>query len=251
VADAHDSEYLLSKMWQRNYDPKTISIIESLSPAPTWKCLDMGAGMGSMSSWLAERVTEGSVLAVDTNTRYLTPLQGGNLTVQQADLLATDYEPGSFDLVLGRAIFSSVSRPQDLLARAVDWLVPGGWLVVEDFYFMPPQDAPTPLGRAVVEGYTKAFALNGSDVRFARQLPARLALSGLEAVDFGVRPLGPGTGAHENELMRARMELQGQQLVAAGLVGAEDVSAFIDSLDRPESRDVTTLLFSAWGRKRR
>ncbi|MFF7334516.1 class I SAM-dependent methyltransferase [Streptomyces sp. NPDC090306] len=249
MEDTHDSEYLLSKMWQRNYDPRTMSIIEGLAPAPTWKCLDMGAGMGSMSSWLAERVPEGSVLAVDTNTRYLEPLRDHNLTVRQADLLAPEFEPGTFDLVLARAVLSSVRSPSDLLDRAVEWVAPGGWLVVEDFYFMPPDDAPTPLGRAVVEGYTKAFALGGSDVRFARRLPARLAIAGLEAVDFHVRALGPGTGPQENELMRARMELQGRQLVDAGLVRAEDVDAFVDSLDRPESRDVTTLLFSAWGRK--
>jgi SAM-dependent methyltransferase len=202
-----------------------------------------------MAYWLAERVPEGSVLAVDVDTDLLDASRSPRLTVRQADVEQEDFAPGSFDLILARGVLSVLRSPDELLERAVRWLAPGGRLVVEDFYFLPAEDAATPVGRAVVEAYLKAFRLHGADMRFARRLPARLAQLGLSGVDLHLRPLGPGQGEYENELMRRRLELQGQPLVDNGWVSAEQLAEFITGLDRPEFRDVTTLLFSVWGQR--
>jgi SAM-dependent methyltransferase len=243
------SEAILSKLWERNYDPLTTEIIGRLPLRPDARCLDVGAGAGSMAYWLAERVPEGSVLAVDVDTDLLDASRSPRLTVRQADVEQEDFAPGSFDLILARGVLSVLRSPDELLERAVRWLAPGGRLVVEDFYFLPAEDAATPVGRAVVEAYLKAFRLHGADMRFARRLPARLAQLGLSGVDLHLRPLGPGQGEYENELMRRRLELQGQPLVDNGWVSAEQLAEFITGLDRPEFRDVTTLLFSVWGQR--
>ncbi|MGJ7905873.1 class I SAM-dependent methyltransferase [Actinopolyspora sp. H202] len=244
-----DSGTIIGKLWERNYDPPTRRIIENLPIGPDWRCLDVGAGLGSMSRWLAERTPRGSVLAMDVDTSRLETSEASTLTVREADITTTEFSAESFELVLIRAVLSELDDPVDLLTRAAEWLSPGGWLVAEDFYFMPSEDATTPVGSRVIDGYIKAAMAGGVDWRQARRLPATLSRVGLESVDVAVRPLGPGQGREENELMRARMELQGQSLVDNGLVAAEDIEAFLDGLDRPEARDVTTLQFSAWGQR--
>jgi hypothetical protein len=242
-------EAIITALWERNYDPPTQRIVEGLAVQPGWQCLDLGAGAGSMSYWLADRVPEGAVLAVDLDISQLDPGRAANLTVKQADLGVDEFAEGAFDLILGRAVFSQLPDPDSALARAAKWLAPGGWIVVEDFYFLPSDDSPTSYGRAVVEAYVAAFQTHGVDAKWARRIPARLAQAGLDQVGSQVRTLGPGQGTQENELMRARLRYQGAPLVDGNLVSAADLERFMASLDHPEAQDVTTLQFSAWGRR--
>ncbi|MEU6746375.1 class I SAM-dependent methyltransferase [Spirillospora sp. NPDC046719] len=247
---ADTSEAIIAPLWERNYDWLTTRIIQGLPLEPTWHCLDVGAGGGSMSYWLAERVPQGSVIAVDTDTSLLDHGRAPNLIVEEADITVKGPDkPASLDFILIRAVLSLVPDADELIARAVSWLRPGGWLLAEDFYFMPAADSPTENGRAVVGAYTRAFELGGADPRVGRRLPHLLPTAGLTDVETKVRPLGPGTGETENALMRARMELQGQPLIDNGLLTAAEIGEFVGAMDRPEGRDVTTLLFSVWGRR--
>ncbi|MFD3976284.1 class I SAM-dependent methyltransferase [Streptomyces cyaneofuscatus] len=247
---ARRGDEVLAKLWERNYDPHTASIIDALEPADTWRCLDVGAGSGSMSRWLAERVPRGEVLAVDVDgTGFGSASPAPNLTFRKLDVAQAGFGPGSFDFVLARAVVSHLPHAERQLARMADWVAPGGWLLVEDFYFLPSEDAPQDAGRSVVAAYTGTFRAAGADMRIARRLPARLAQYGLTSVDVRVRPLGPGQGADENELMRTRMELHGQALVDQGLVSGDHLAEFVATLDRPQARDVTVLQFSVWGQR--
>lgn len=247
---AESDEAIITALWEQNYDGLTRNIIDSLPIQPTWRCLDVGAGGGSMSYWLAERVPQGLVIAIDTDTSMLDSGRASNLVVEQADITVKDPDdPKGLDLIVMRAILSLVPDPEKLIARAVSWLAPGGWLVAEDFYFMPSADCPTGNGRKVVDVYVRAFESSGANPRVGRRLPSALAQAGLTEVHSGIRPLGPGQGETENALMRARMTLQGQPLIDSGQLTGQDIAEFVASLSRPESRDVTTLLFSAWGRR--
>ncbi|MEU3372384.1 methyltransferase domain-containing protein [Streptomyces sp. NPDC006660] len=242
-------EAALSDLWESIYDPGSRAIIEQLPIGRTWRILELGAGAGSMAYWLAERADQGSVLAVDSDTGALDADRHPNLEVRRLDIAEADFEPGSFDLIFARAVFEHLERPEEVLRRAVTWLAPGGHFLVEDFYFLPSEHCATAVGRALVGAYLKGWEAAGADMHWGRRLPATLARAGLGSVDLRVTPLGPGQHAADNELMRLRMKLQGAGLVERGLVGAEDLDRFVANLDDPTARDVTTLLFSAWGRK--
>ena len=56
--------------------PLTIRQIEAAGIGPGSRCLEVGAGGGQMTAWLAERVAPaGRVLAVDLETHWLEPLR--------------------------------------------------------------------------------------------------------------------------------------------------------------------------------
>src|SRR6476620_6834795 len=55
---------------------------------PGWRCLEVGAGRGSMAVWLATQVgPTGHVVATDLDTRYLAKLDVPNLEVIQHSIL--------------------------------------------------------------------------------------------------------------------------------------------------------------------
>ena len=115
-------------------DPWTISQLERVGAASGWRCLEVGAGGGSIAEWLSERVGQnGRVLATDIDPRFVNRMQRPNVDAQKHDITSDDLPAGAFDLVHARLLLSHLADPDAALARLVGALKPGGWLLVEDF----------------------------------------------------------------------------------------------------------------------
>src|SRR5262249_3142309 len=118
------------------YDP--VSRRRRGSIQPGWRCLEVGAGRGSMAVWLAEQVgPTGRVVAIDIDTRYLQKLELPNLEVFEHDILEDPLArlggAGSFDLVCSRLmLFHLIGRQEAAIGQMVKCLRPGGWLIDED-----------------------------------------------------------------------------------------------------------------------
>src|SRR6476620_7088096 len=84
---------------------------------PGWRCLEGGAGRGSMAVWLAEQVgATGHVVATDVDTRYLSRLALPNLDVIEHNILEEPLDvlqPGSFDLVCSRLMLFHLKGHQE------------------------------------------------------------------------------------------------------------------------------------------
>jgi cyclopropane fatty-acyl-phospholipid synthase-like methyltransferase len=50
----HESQRL--HFLEAGLDPVTVACFETIGVAPGWRCLEVGAGAGSMARWLAQRV---------------------------------------------------------------------------------------------------------------------------------------------------------------------------------------------------
>src|SRR3954452_22841671 len=61
AAQDESGERVIGRLWERNYDGVTASLLESLPFRDDWDCLDLGAGTGSMARWMAQRAKRGSV----------------------------------------------------------------------------------------------------------------------------------------------------------------------------------------------
>jgi 2-polyprenyl-3-methyl-5-hydroxy-6-metoxy-1,4-benzoquinol methylase len=85
------------------FDETTIRHLTKRGVAPGWHCLEVGAGGGSISNWLADRVgADGSVLATDIDTRYLESLQRPNLEARRHNIAVDPLPEGEFDLIHAR-----------------------------------------------------------------------------------------------------------------------------------------------------
>src|SRR4029077_5618734 len=71
---------------ERIFDPLSRRRREMVRPG--WRCLEVGAGRGSMAVWLAAQVGEsGKVVATDIDVTYLKRLHLPNLEVRQHNIL--------------------------------------------------------------------------------------------------------------------------------------------------------------------
>src|SRR5579862_8081494 len=81
-------------------DPGTREHLTRLGVRPGWRCLEVGAGGGSVAVWLAQRVApDGEVVATDLDTNFLESTVAGHfgLKVLTHDITSQDL-PSGFDL---------------------------------------------------------------------------------------------------------------------------------------------------------
>ena len=172
----------------------TVSIRRRSLVQAGWRCLEVGAGRGSMAVWLAERVgRSGRVVATDIDVTYLERLDVRNLEARQHNILddpLDPLEPGSFDVVCSRLmLFHLVGRQEEAIRRMVLCLKPGGLLIDEDadWGMTAPVDPSHPLFASFHRAWRAGdwWASRGYDPRFGRTLPALFERSGLETIHHG------------------------------------------------------------------
>jgi SAM-dependent methyltransferase len=129
---AEDESRRLQLLEQR-LDPLTKRRIQRLGVSKGARCLEIGGGRGSITRWLSDVVgASGRVIATDLQLGFLSEIDAANVEVVRHDIRADTFPPGSFDLIHTRAVLMHISPGVNLLRRIVGWLVPGGWLVLEE-----------------------------------------------------------------------------------------------------------------------
>lgn len=171
---------------QAAFDPNTIRHLEARGVGPGWRCLEVGAGAGSMARWLCDRVgPTGHVLATDISLKLLNGLDLPNLEVRRHDVVSEDLPAGAFDLVHCRLVLEHLPERDRALANMAGALAPGGWLVVEDMDWTS-MGVVSSRGASAVRAVTKVFSTLlksvGYDRRFGRRLPVELGRHGLVEV---------------------------------------------------------------------
>jgi SAM-dependent methyltransferase len=221
VAAATEGERLA--LLEQRFDAGTIRRLADLGVTSGWRCLEVGAGHGSIARWLAEKVgSAGSVVAADIDTRFLTGLPG-NVDVRQLDIRDLELE-AEFDVAHCRALLMHLPDPAAALTRIVAALRPGGVLLAEegDFglvYFggHPNSPAQTAAHRQILSTLHEARIMDGS---FGRKLPDLLLAHGLELQLAEIDAATARFGEPEYDWMRITWLEATAKLVAAGMVDA-------------------------------
>ena len=106
------------------YDPVTIRHFDTLDVGEGWRCLEVGAGGGSVVRHLSERVgPTGRVLATDIEPRFLEPLaELGNVDVARHDVVVDPLPEAEFHLIHARLVL--VHIPERLVAIRRGWGLP-------------------------------------------------------------------------------------------------------------------------------
>ena len=169
------------------FDAGTIAELEARGGGGGWRCLEVGAGGGSIALWLADRVAlDGAVLATDLDTTVLAGMSHPGLEVRAHDLLDDELPAGAFDLVHARMLLAWLPDPRSALARLIGALEPGGWLLVEELDFASAVPDPR-MGPELAERFERMVAAHhaviaerhGFDPHYGRRLAGDLADAGL------------------------------------------------------------------------
>jgi SAM-dependent methyltransferase len=98
-----------------------------------WRCLEVGAGRGSVAEWLTDLVgPSGTVEAVDLRTDRLAWLTERGVRIRRHDVTADELPRAAYDLVHARLVVQHIADRPGVVRRLCRALKPGGHLVLED-----------------------------------------------------------------------------------------------------------------------
>ncbi|MEU6801112.1 class I SAM-dependent methyltransferase [Streptomyces neyagawaensis] len=232
------------------YDDITMARLRALGVGPGWRCLDVGAGTGTVSRRLLEEAGVASVLAVDRDVRFLGARTVPGLDVREADITAPDFVPGRFRLVHARFVLMHLPERDRLITALADLVEPGGVLVLSDAVDLTGDRTPdTPYSRVMRAMWQGLRATIGTDVSRVPSYPHLLRAAGLGpvAAEIHVPPLLPGSPI--SRFWADTWERSRAAMLATGLVDDTAVDEAIRYLGSEECAALSAGMLTAWGRR--
>jgi SAM-dependent methyltransferase len=237
---------------ERLLDPFSQRLLAMLDIQHGWRCLEVGAGHGSVARWLAEQVgPQGRVVATDINPRFLTEIQLPNVEVRQHDIRTDPLELGAYDLAHCRAVLMHLPDPHLAVRRMAAAVRIGGWLLIEegDFSSLRAVDATHPLAEAfnrqtreICERVVHSSAVN---LYFGCRVRGLLEEAGLTEIGNEGRTLIARGGEPESR----RQGMTFQALMERGLLSQAEWAEFQKVYSDPSFSYTTPTIFAAWGKR--
>jgi SAM-dependent methyltransferase len=235
------------------FDEPTISRLRRLEVRPGWRCLEIGAGSGSVARALAALVApDGEVLATDVDDRFLVGDEI-HLEFRVHDVTRDPLPDDHFDLAHARGVFHSLRERVHALDVMIAATRPGGLVVIEDpdwsvFDSQPLPPAFALLHRASQDAYAAAV---GYDKNLGSRLPRMLHEAGLVDIDAEGSVFMMHGGTPSTEWYVLGLERSMASLVEAGIVDAPTGAAALAEVRDRNCRLLSPLRVTAWGRKPR
>ncbi len=235
-------------------DPGTHEHLTRLGAGPGKRCLEVGAGGGSVAFWLAGKVTPGGmVVATDLDTGFLTSMAAGHpgLEVLRHDITAEDL-PTGFDVVHARWLVEWLPDKRLALRRMVSALRPGGVLLIEepDFVTICGAGEPPALRRVFTAAMAYLESTCPVEVEYGRRALGDLDAAGLVDVQAEGRcPIVRGGSPLASDFLRLTIEKLREPVLADGAVTSREFTEAMAALQDPEITVVAPMTVAAWGRR--
>lgn len=221
------------------------------------RCLELGAGGGSVAVWLAGQVgPAGQVVATDVNTDRIP--DHPHLKVIAHDLAEGAGALGTgWDLIHARLTLEHLPNRVSLVRDLVAGLNPGGVLLVEDWDTLrvaemvmdaPDLDAAARYAK-VQHTLSRLFSAAGTDRGWARQMHATLVREGLAAVDTVMHATAWTGGSPGSQLVTAVLAQLHDQLIRIGGLTEDELDQVTELLTDPRLVLAGHPLYSTAGRR--
>ncbi len=258
---------------EQAFDGTTFRHLAARGVGEGWRCLEVGAGKGSVACWMCEQVGEkGRVVATDLTTKLIEQLDAPNLEVCRHDIVNDPLEEGEFDLIHCRLVLEHIPQREMVLRKMAAALAPGGWLVVEDLELSFRGAAHGPGAKVLPNVLMVLRALlrrHGHDARFGRRLPGLFHRLGLVEVGAEGHALVLVGGTESVEWARPNFE-RFRELILEGESGGGSSRGLKQAMTRwpalrrlagrrldrletiladPQFSFVVPPMISAWGRR--
>jgi len=235
-------------------DPGTHDHLVNLGVGPGMRCLEIGAGGGSVAVWLAERVNPGgTVVATDLETDFLESeaVNHPGLEVLRHDITSQDL-PAGFDLVHARWLVEWLPDKRLALARMMSALRPGGVLLIEepDFVTIFGAADPPALRDVVIAAMRHLESISSVELTYGRRAMADLIAVGMVDVQaVGRCPIVRGGSPLAADFLRLTIEKLRDAVLADGAVTADEFAQAVAVLQDPTQTVVAPMTVAAWGRR--
>lgn len=254
------SDYVFDQAWTREKqrldalgglcDEGTIRHLRARGIRPGWRCLELGAGSGTIARWMAREVgPTGHVVATDLDARFLEPLAADGIEVRCEDIVAHPPSVGVYDLVHARAVLQHIPAREQVFASLVRAVRPGGWLVLEDA--ITPHASchpPLPVWPVLMGAMAAGLARAGADPAYGMALPSAFARA--ELADLGCDARAPimASATPSMDFVRLSIEHIADKLVGAGVVTQRELDDALHAFQTPGYTMTAVIIVTAWGR---
>ncbi|MFF3891328.1 methyltransferase [Streptomyces sp. NPDC001914] len=232
------------------YDPVTTGRLRALGSGPGGRCLEVGAGTGTVVRWLLEEAGAAEVVALDRDTGGLEALAGPRVRLVTADLRDENLDLGTFDLIHARFVLMHLPERRQLVSRLARWLNPGGWLVLGDAVEVPnPLDSSSAYRRTMDAMWQALRSTIGTDTSDIPAYPHFLREEGLQ--DAGGELFCPPlvAGGPLSRFWSETWDRMRPALEETGRVDSAVVDEAMAYLASPRLAELGPGMMIAWGRR--
>jgi SAM-dependent methyltransferase len=236
------------------FDPETQRLLSSVGLWEGRRCLEVGAGAGSIAAWMKSKAgPSGRVLAIDLDVRFLERF-APEIEIVQGDVRDAALPAETFDVVHARYVLIHNADSAAILDALVRCLKPGGFMLLEepDFGTIEPSAGPERLSQGfsrVGEAINAMFRARGMNPALGRSLGAMFQARGLDIASLGC----DAHLARGGSVLAKMMGLSALQLtdkyIETGSATAEDVQTYGEFSTDPSCWGIYYSTFRALGRK--
>jgi SAM-dependent methyltransferase len=231
-------------------DRRTFRIIDRIGISEGSTCLEVGAGAGTVSRGLAERVgPQGTVWSIDQDLRFHDAMPA-NVDIRQLDLVSDTIPESSFDFIHARAVLQHIPEREAVLDRLVVAVKPGGWLLVEDSDMRAFAEQPLPEPFATVHRILASGAgTPWRDPHYGTRLVAHFGERSMLdiGVDGATGLMRPGESSGEWWFLAIDRVLP--HLVEASTITAAQADRCREQMRAPDLVMLGPLMLGVWGRR--
>ena len=215
-------------------DPHMRFRLAQLGVGEGWKCLEVAAGNGTVSQWLAEKVgSTGHVVTSDIDTRFLERCSQPNLEVRKLDITRDALGEG-YDLVCGRAFLHHIPQRIEMVSKLAAAVKPGGYMLIEEPDFHPVLATDNPVMRDFWQAFLAWAANQGIDYFIGRRLGALFGKAGFSNINVhGETILVNGGESPEARFWKLTFAELGEPILASGLVTPTVWNEALALFDKP------------------
>jgi SAM-dependent methyltransferase len=229
------------------WDPGSRALIDELGIDRGWKCLEVGAGGGSLVEWMASRGAK--VTAIDLDTRFIDPLASDSIEVRRVDIRSDELPQAEFDLVHALLVLEHLSGRTEILRRLAAALRPGGWILIEDYdWSCFGFEGDDPEIARVTEAILGFMQQAGFERDYGRRVVTEIADAGFTEVRGEGRMRIIDSTSPGFDFFRLSFESLKGAVVDAGMLSAEDAEAASARFGE-DMRVWTPLMMAGIGRK--
>jgi SAM-dependent methyltransferase len=245
------------------YEPHASWLLDRIGIRPGWRALDIGCGPIGILDLLSERVGAfGQVVGLEREPRFAAMAREevaaralANTEIIEADALDHRLEEGSFDLVHERLVMINVTAREELVARMMALLRPGGTVILEDVDNVSWLCEPChPSWVALRDAFFATYAANGGDVFIGRRLPHYLKAAGAQNIEVKVHVDAPAAGDYRRKHLLSIVDSIADKVVDMKIFTAAELQRHREALEAhledPATLVIDKLLVQAWGQKR-
>lgn len=253
------SDYLFDQAWAherrrldalgRMYDPFTIEHLTRVGIAPGARCLEVGAGSGTVARWMQQQVGgEGVVVATDIDPRHLELLAGNRIDVRRHDI-AADALDEKFEVIHARCVIQHIPDRPNVVAKLARALRPGGWLVLEDIVMPHPACYPAlPQWEKILRGMTAGLMHAGADPFVGLRMKSMMETAGLEDIHCDPRVPMMLSATPSIEFVALSIEQVGPKLIDVGMIERRELDETLTAFRTPGYTMTAAIMIATSGR---